>query len=178
MTGHLLYYSSLYALSGCKLKVESIQPSKLIMKSSPQGTPTQETEAEMILLECMWEQMKNDTNWTVVHDSKFSWHPWIITLLWSDADIDLLSCNTFSLLYISRNQTFEIRSCLFVEYEIPQGSVDLPCLMIELVAMVWRLSASWYCSVLEVASGMRNVFFLEVNVFSVCLGCSVSYSLL
>lgn len=52
MTGHLLYYySSLYALSGRKLKVGSIEPSKLIMKSSPQGTPTQETEAEMILLE-------------------------------------------------------------------------------------------------------------------------------
>lgn len=54
MTGHLLcYYSSLDALSGCKLKVESIEPSKLITKSSPQGTPTQETEAEMILLECV-----------------------------------------------------------------------------------------------------------------------------
>lgn len=53
MTGHLLRYSSLYALSGCKLKVEGIEPSKLIMKSSPQGTPTQETEAEMILLECV-----------------------------------------------------------------------------------------------------------------------------
>lgn len=52
MTGQLLYYySSLDALSGYKLKVESIEPSKLITKSSPQGIPTQETEAEMVFLE-------------------------------------------------------------------------------------------------------------------------------
>lgn len=81
MTGHLLcYYSSLDALSGCKLKVESIEPSKLITKSSPQGTPTQETEAEMILLECVWKQMRNDANCRAAHDCDISWHPRIFTL--------------------------------------------------------------------------------------------------
>lgn len=154
MTGHLLYYSSLYALSGCKLKVESIQPSKLIMKSSPQGTPTQETEAEMILLKCVWEQMKNDTNWTVVRDSKFFWHPWIITLLSLDTDIDLLSCNTFSLLYVSRNQNLWNKELPFCRVWNTTGlsGPALPHLVqgveIELVTMVWCLSASWYCSVL------------------------------
>jgi len=53
MTGQLLCYSSLCALSGYKVKVESIQPSNLIMKYSPQGTLIQETEAEVILLECV-----------------------------------------------------------------------------------------------------------------------------
>lgn len=81
MTGHLLRYSSLYALSGCKLKVEGIEPSKLIMKSSPQGTPTQETEAEIILLECVLKQMRNVLNHTAVHDCEIFLHPSIFTLL-------------------------------------------------------------------------------------------------
>lgn len=172
MTEHLLYYSSLYVLSRCKLKAESIQPSKLIMKSSPQGTPTQETEVGIILLECMWEQMKNDANCTTVHDSEIFWHLWI-TLLWSGVDIDLLSCNVYVHHFISTEfKPFEMRSCPFcrawntttlgglVLLQLVQG------LETELVTMVLGLSASGYCSVSgsirKVLQGWELFFFLKL----------------
>lgn len=85
---------------------------------------------------------------------------------------------------LAETKIFEMRSCPFCRVRNTTG-LSGPALThldqgleIEMIIMVWCLSASGYCSVLEGTSGMRTAFFLEANVCSVCLGSSVPHYLL